>query len=77
MRSTVFLLCLVGLYDDAVALALTFDRGLAVAVANMPEEDAALQRKLWLGIARHVIQHEYGADMNGQVGCLAKKQRVG
>jgi hypothetical protein len=38
-----------------VALALTFDRGLATTVAARPEDDDALQRKLWLAIARHLI----------------------
>ncbi len=59
IRSTVFLLCQVGLYGDAVALALTFDHALAVAVANMPDDDAALQRRLWLAIARHVVEREF------------------
>ena len=57
-RSTVYLLCQVGLFEDAVSLALGFDRALAVAVANTPEDDPALQRKLWLGIARQVIDVE-------------------
>lgn len=38
-----------------MALALTFDRSLAMAVAARPEDDEALQRKLWLAIARHLI----------------------
>ncbi len=41
--------------QDAVALALTFDRSLATTVAARPEDDEALQRKLWLAIARHLI----------------------
>lgn len=72
-RSTVYLLCQVGLYDDAVSLALTFDRTLAVAVANMPEEDDALQRKLWLGIARHVIQTEVQGHGVQHVSTLLKE----
>ena len=36
-------------------LALSFDRSLATAVAARPEDDEALQRKLWLAIARHLI----------------------
>ncbi len=38
-----------------MTLALTFDRSLATAVAARPEDDEALQRKLWLAIARHLI----------------------
>lgn len=38
-----------------MALALTFDRALASAVAARAEDDEALQRKLWLAIARHLI----------------------
>jgi hypothetical protein len=45
-------------YEDAVALALGFDIELAKAVANMPpeEEEEAMRRKLWLAIAKHVVQ---------------------
>ncbi len=42
--------------QDAVALALTFDKAAATAVAaDLYEGDEALQRKLWLAIARHLI----------------------
>ena len=42
--------------QDAVALALTFDKAAAIAVAaDTSEGDEALQRKLWLAIARHLI----------------------
>jgi hypothetical protein len=42
--------------QDAVALALTFNRAAATAVAaNASDGDEALQRKLWLAIARHLI----------------------
>ena len=44
-----------GVLQDAVALALSFDRALASAVAARAEDDEALQRKLWLAIARHLI----------------------
>jgi hypothetical protein len=54
-QASVALLCELGMYLDAVALALTFDMGLAADVANRPEDNAALQRQLWLAIARHVI----------------------
>ncbi len=42
--------------QDAVSLALTFDRAAATAVAaNASDGNEALQRKLWLAIARHLI----------------------
>ena len=43
------------MYEDAVALALTFDGELAASIAQQPSEDEALRRKLWLAIARHLI----------------------
>jgi hypothetical protein len=49
-------LCELGLYDDAVSLALAVDLDLAKAVASSPEDDDALRRKLWLSIAKHVVQ---------------------
>lgn len=48
-------LCSTVILQDAVALALTFDRALASAVAASAEDDEALQRKLWLAIVRHLI----------------------
>eukprot|EP00879_Flechtneria_rotunda_P019362 GHRR01020334.1.p1 GENE.GHRR01020334.1~~GHRR01020334.1.p1 ORF type:complete len:907 (+),score=281.55 GHRR01020334.1:278-2998(+) len=55
-HACVKLLCQLGLFEDAVSLALDVDLGLAKAVANMPEDDDNLRRKLWLGIAKHVVQ---------------------
>ena len=46
------LICL----QDAVKLALTISKQMAMAVANRPEDDEQLQRKLWLAIARHLVQ---------------------
>lgn len=54
-RATVALLAEVGLWEDAVALALTVDPQLAEEVAGRPEGDEALTRKLWLTIARHIV----------------------
>ena len=49
--------------QDAVALALTFDKAAATAVAaNASDGDEALQRKLWLAIARHLIMATNGAE---------------
>jgi hypothetical protein len=50
----VALLCEVEAYDDAVSLALTFDRGLAEDVARRPTDDST-RRQLWLAIAKHLF----------------------
>ncbi|XP_028399921.1 vacuolar protein sorting-associated protein 18 homolog [Dendronephthya gigantea] len=47
-----------GLYEEAVDLALLFDVELAKIQASKPEDDEALQKKLWLRIARHVVEKE-------------------
>eukprot|EP00878_Enallax_costatus_P011969 GHUV01012497.1.p1 GENE.GHUV01012497.1~~GHUV01012497.1.p1 ORF type:complete len:1028 (+),score=282.75 GHUV01012497.1:49-3132(+) len=60
-HACVKLLCELGLYEDAVALALAVDLELAKAVANGPEDDDSLRRKLWLSIAKHVVQGGDGA----------------
>lgn len=44
------------MYPDAVRKALDMDLELAKAVANAPEDDDPLRRKLWLEVARHVVQ---------------------
>lgn len=46
------MLCL----QEAVALALEFDMQQATMLANRPQEDESLQRKLWLAIAWHLIR---------------------
>ena len=35
-----------------------------MAVANKPEDDSALQRKLWLAIARHLVQSACSSDQD-------------
>jgi hypothetical protein len=50
------LFCEVGMFEDAVALALTSNRQLAIAIARRAEGNEALSRKLWLAIARHIIE---------------------
>lgn len=55
LRASVALFCEVGMYEDAVALALTFDGDLAANIARQASDDEALSRKLWLAIARHLI----------------------
>ena len=54
-----------------MALALTFDKAAATAVAaNASESDEALQRKLWLAIARHLIMATNGGAENDPVSTL-------
>ncbi|CAB4006497.1 vacuolar sorting-associated 18 homolog [Paramuricea clavata] len=47
-----------GLYEEAVDLALLFDVELAKIQASKPDDDEALQKKLWLRIARHVVEKQ-------------------
>jgi hypothetical protein len=66
-RATVELLCEVVLWEDALELALTsVDQELAVAVARRPSDNAALTRKLWLAIARHVVGKGLPVDEEGR-----------
>ncbi|XP_072931688.1 vacuolar protein sorting-associated protein 18 homolog isoform X2 [Epargyreus clarus] len=46
---------LLGLWETATELALDFDVSLAKDVASMPD-DTRLQRRLWLGVAEHIIR---------------------
>ncbi|EFJ45681.1 hypothetical protein VOLCADRAFT_94101 [Volvox carteri f. nagariensis] len=55
-RAAVRLMCQLGMYPDAVRAALALDLGLAKGVAGEPEQDDALRRKLWLQVARHVVE---------------------
>lgn len=46
-----------GLWENSVDMALEKgDLELAKMNADMPEEDKALRKKLWLKIARYVVQ---------------------
>jgi hypothetical protein len=79
-RATVALLCELGLYDDAVALALASassssswaageDEAVALAKAAAsapPADDAPLRRRLWLTIARHVVAAPVGGGVDQQ-----------
>ena len=58
----------VGMYEDAVMLALSFDGDMAVSIARQPEGDEALSRKLWLAIAKHLIQQGAAEDATPKVG---------
>ena len=47
-----------GVVQDAVAEALRVDVELAMVVANRPQDEPSLQRKLWLSIAKHMIAQQ-------------------
>jgi len=46
------------LYEEAVELALKVDIEKAKLYADKPEYDQALRKKLWLKVARHVVQQK-------------------
>lgn len=56
------LLCEVGAFDDAVALALRFDRSLAADVARRPADEGA-RRQAWLAIATHLFAQPASAEV--------------
>ncbi|CAK1547432.1 unnamed protein product [Leptosia nina] len=53
-EACVTLSALLGLWEAALELALQVDISLAKTVSAMPD-DVALQKRLWLGVAEHVI----------------------
>lgn len=56
-QSCVHIYSQMGLYEEAVHLALKHhDLELARINADKPEDDDALRKKLWLYIAKHVVQ---------------------
>uniref|UniRef100_G1NF65 Vacuolar protein sorting-associated protein 18 homolog n=1 Tax=Meleagris gallopavo TaxID=9103 RepID=G1NF65_MELGA len=57
------------LYEEAVDLALQVDVDLAKSCADLPEDDEELRKKLWLKIARHVVQEE--KDVKKAMACLS------
>lgn len=58
-KACVHVYSLMGLYEEAVDMALSVDVELAKLQANKPEEDdLELRKKLWLRIARHVVEEE-------------------
>lgn len=58
-RACVHIYTTMGLFDEAVELALQFDTELAKQNADKPDEtDVELRKKLWLKIARHVVEKD-------------------
>lgn len=62
MRACVHIYSTMNMHEEAVALALQVDPELAKAEADKVEDDPELQKKLWLMVARHVIQQEKGVE---------------
>jgi hypothetical protein len=57
-RACIHIYTTMGLYDEAVDLALQVDIELAKQNAEKPEDNEELKKKLWLKIARHVVENE-------------------
>ncbi|KAJ3120771.1 hypothetical protein HK098_004251 [Nowakowskiella sp. JEL0407] len=59
MQSSVQIYSAMGLYEQAVKLALKHnDLELARINADKPDDDEPLRKKLWLSIARHVVEEK-------------------
>ncbi|KAM2653035.1 hypothetical protein EV2_024720 [Malus domestica] len=61
MRACVHIYSMMSMHEEAVALALQVDPELAMAEADKVEDDEDLRKKLWLMVAKHVIEQERGA----------------
>ncbi|KAL4656442.1 vacuolar protein sorting-associated protein 18-like [Arapaima gigas] len=68
-RACVHVYRMMELYEEAVDLALQVDVDLAKSCADLPEDDEELRKKLWLKIARHVVQEE--KDVKKAMHCLS------
>nr|CAB3267628.1 vacuolar protein sorting-associated protein 18 homolog [Phallusia mammillata] len=61
LRACVIIYTVMCLYEEAVAMALKVDVDLAKSIADrqeLEEEDEELRKKLWLKIAKHVVQED-------------------
>ncbi|XP_061405705.1 vacuolar protein sorting-associated protein 18 homolog [Lethenteron reissneri] len=67
-RACVHIYTTMELYEEAVDLALKEDVELAKLNADRPEDDEDLRKKLWLKIARHVVEEE--KDVRKAMACL-------
>lgn len=56
MRACVYIYGMMGMHEEAVALALQLDPEMAKVEADKVEDNEELRKKLWLMVARHVIQ---------------------
>jgi len=57
-KACVYIYSAMGLYEQAVDEALKDDIELAKANADKPEDDDPLRKKLWLKIARHLVEQK-------------------
>ncbi|XP_077238877.1 zinc ion binding protein isoform X2 [Tasmannia lanceolata] len=60
MRACVHIYSMMSMYEEAVSLALQVDPELAMAEADKVEDDEDMRKKLWLMVAKHVIEQEKG-----------------
>ncbi|XP_057954513.1 vacuolar sorting protein 18 [Malania oleifera] len=60
IRACVHIYSMMSMHEEAVALALQVDPELAMAEADKVEDDEDLRKKLWLMVAKHVIEQEKG-----------------
>ncbi|XP_051136765.1 vacuolar sorting protein 18 [Andrographis paniculata] len=60
MRACVHIYSMMSMHEEAVALALQVDPELAMAEADKVEDDVDLRKKLWLMVAKHVVEQEKG-----------------
>ncbi|GLT94181.1 hypothetical protein SLE2022_119360 [Rubroshorea leprosula] len=60
MRACVHIYSMMSMHEEAVALALQVDPELAMAEADKVEDDEDMRKKLWLMVAKHVIEQEKG-----------------
>ncbi|KAI7981445.1 Vacuolar sorting protein 18 [Camellia lanceoleosa] len=60
MRACVHICSMMSMHEEAVALALQVDPELAKAEADKVEDDKDLRKKLWLMVAKHVVEQEKG-----------------
>ncbi|CAI5763982.1 vacuolar protein sorting-associated protein 18 homolog [Podarcis raffonei] len=68
-RACVHVYKVMEMYEEAVDLALQVDVDMAKSCADLPEDDEELRKKLWLKIARHVVQEE--KDVKKAMACLS------
>lgn len=60
MRACVQIYSMMAMHEEAVALALQVDVEVAMREADKVSDDEDLKKKLWLMIAKHVIEQEKG-----------------
>ncbi|KAA8528729.1 hypothetical protein F0562_036084 [Nyssa sinensis] len=60
MRACVHIYSMMSMHEEAVALALQVDPELAMAEADKVEDDEDLRKKLWLMVAKYVVEQEKG-----------------